>query len=165
MLQTVLLAMQAAGMVTDWWAVQQEKAMGKMGENLTTAAINANIETERLKAEDDSLMAMQRLRQTIGSQIALQAARGTASGAGSALSLMAQSESQAGQDEQARRMNLLAKENELRAAGVLSGLHELKSETDLGRKLSQDIFKVLPTNPDAIKQIGGNLKGEWFGSK
>lgn len=160
---TILLAMQAAGMITDWYAVQQEKAMGSMGESLNKAAITSNIETERLKAEDDSLMAMQRLRQTIGSQIAIQAARGTSSGAGSALSIMEQSKSQFGQDEQARRMNLLAKENELRAAGVLSGLHELKSETDLGRKLSQDMFNNLPTDPDAIKKIGGNLKGEWFG--
>ena len=163
MLETVLLGMQAAGMVTDWYAVQQEKSMGSMGEGLTQAAITSNIETERLKAQDDSLMAMQRLRQTIGGQIAMQAARGNASGAGSALSIMEQSKSQFGQDEQARRMNLLAKENELRAAGILSGLHELKSETDLGRKLSQDFFKNAPTDPDALKKIGGNLKGEWFG--
>lgn len=165
MIQFALLAMQAAGMVTDWYATQQEKAMGQMGEGLTQAAINSSIQTARAQSEEQSVLAMQRLRQTIGSQIAIQAARGTASGAGSSLAIMKQSESAFGQDEKARRMNLLVSENELRAKGVLSGLHQLKSETELGRKVSQDFFKMVPTDPKAFAQIGSNLKNDFSNFK
>lgn len=161
MLQFALLAMQAAGMVTDYFAMQQEKAMGRMGENLTQAAIDSNIAMARAQTEDESAMAMQRLRQTIGSQIAIRAARGQSSGAGSALTSMKESEGAFNQDERARRMNLLQSENELRAKGVLSGLHQLKSETELGRKVSQDFFKMIPTSPTALKQIGTNLSDEF----
>jgi len=161
MIQTLLLAMQAAGMVTDYYAVQQEKAMGKMGEGLTQAAINSNMAMLRAQTEDDSAMAMQNLRQTIGSKIAMNAARGVSSGAGSSLTSMKEDESAFGQDEKARRMNLLQSENELRAKGVLSGLHQLKSETELGRKVSQDFFKMIPTSPSAYSEIGKGLTSDF----
>jgi hypothetical protein len=161
MIQFALLAMQAAGMVTDWYATQQEKAIGRMGEGLNQAAINANMATLRAQSEEQSAMAMQKLRQTIGSQIAIQAARGVQSGAGSSLALMKDSEREFGQDERARRMNLLVSENELRAKGVLSGLHQLKSETELGRKVSKDFFNKMPTDPKAYSQIGSNLKSDF----
>lgn len=156
-----LLAMQAAGMVVDYYALQQEKMMGRMGEGLTQAAINANIEMARVQTEDESVMAMQNLRQTIGSQIAIQAARGAYSGAGSALTKRTESISQFGEDERARRMNLLQSENELRAKGVLSGLHQLKSETELGRKMSASIFNKIPTDPKVGKQIGTDLGSDF----
>lgn len=159
MIQFALLAMQAAGMVTNWYATQQEKMMGRMGENLNQAAINANLATLRAQSEEQSAMAMQRLRQNIGSQIAIQAARG-AGGAGSSLALMKESERNFAADERARRMNLLVGENELRAKGVLSGLHQLKSETELGRKMSKDLFSNMPTDPKAIQKIGSNLASE-----
>lgn len=160
MIQFALLAMQAAGMVTDYYAMQQEKAMGRMGEALTNAAINSNIAMLRAQAEDESAMSMQNLRQTVGSQIALQASRGAASGAGSSLTAMKESEGKFGQDEKSRRMNLLQSENELRAKGVLSGLHQLKSETQLGRKLSSDILNKFPTDPRAYRQMGKNMSSD-----
>lgn len=163
MLQFALLAMQAAGMVTDYYAMQQEKAMGRMGEGLNQAAINSNIALTTAQAEDESLMAMQRLRQNLGSQIAIQAARGTSSGGGSALSIMNKSKGEFAKDEKARRMNLLVSENELRAKSVLSGLHQLKSETELGRKVSKDFFSKFPTDPKSFETIGSNLKSEWSG--
>lgn len=156
MIQFALLAMQAAGMVVDYYAVQQEKALGRMGTKLTNAAIDSDIDMLRAQAEDESAMAMQRLRQTVGSQIALQASRGAASGAGSALAAMKETEGVYNKDKQARRMNLLQSENELRAKGVLTGLHQLKSETELGRKLGKSIFSKIPTSPSAYGQINTN---------
>ncbi len=161
MLQFALLAMQAAGMVTDWYATQQEKAMGRMGESLTQAAINSSIATSRAQAEDQSLIAMQKLRQTIGSQIAIQTARGTQAGVGSSLSIMKSSETSFNEDERARRMNLLANENNLRASSVMSSLNQLKSETQLGQKLSSDVLSKFSTDPKVYSQIGSNLRKEW----
>jgi len=147
----ILLAMQAAGMVTDWFGVQEQKRLGGLGAKVEQAAITSNIEMTRLQAEDASLQAMKQLRQNLGTQAAMNAARGTRGNAGSAVAFTQESLRNFGSDEQARRMNLLSKEAELRASGVLSGLHQLTSETQLGQQLTKGIFNNLPISALADK--------------
>src|SRR5690606_20667456 len=79
----------------------------------------------------------------IGSQIAIQAARGNRGG--SSYSGISKSVSTFDSDERKRRMNLLAAESELRANHVLSGLHSLQSETQLGQSLTKDFLNTLQT--------------------
>lgn len=137
MLQFALLAMEAAGMVVDYFSTQQQIEMGKQGAKIEQASINANIQMTRAQAEDASDNAMKQLRQTIGSQIAIQAARGNALVGGTAATLMNESTSNFNSDERIRRMNLLAKENELRASGLMSSLHETASELSLKQGFRQ----------------------------
>lgn len=146
MLQFALLAMQAAGMVMDWQATQNQIKLGRIGAQVEQAGINANIQMTRAQAEDASLQAMRNLRQTIGSQIAIQAARGTRTDAGSAVMVNNENLTKFNEDERARRMNLLSREAELRAQGVLSGLHQLTSETELGQKLMQRNIQNFPAS-------------------
>jgi len=148
------LALQAAGMITDWMGTQQQIKMGRIGTQLEQAGINANIEMTKVQSADASLQAMKQLRQTLGSQAAIMAARGTRSGAGSSVAIQQQSVSNYQSDERMRRMNLLAKEAELRAQNVLSGMHQLQSETQLGQALTKRIFDKLPTSPQAWSEMG-----------
>lgn len=140
----ILLAAQAAGMVADYYSTQQQIKMSRIGTQLEQAQIGSNLEMTRLQTEQSSLQAMEDLRSTLGSQIAIQAARGTRSGVGSAAAISSKTVSNSNADERTRRMNLLAKEAELRASSVLSGMHQLTSETQLGQSMTKRLFGNLP---------------------
>jgi hypothetical protein len=155
-----LLAMQAAGTVIDWQQTKSKQKLIKKGRDLEKAAIESNMEAAKLESGQASLEEMKDLRQNLGSQIAMQAARGTASGVGSALSLQQKSVGTFNQDERTRRLNLLSKEANLRAQNVLSGLHTLQSETQLGQNLTKRIFETLP-----VSQIGKEFGRTELGRK
>jgi hypothetical protein len=139
-----LLGMQAAGSIVDWKNTKNQQKLIGMGRELEKASIETNLEAIKLESAEASLAEMKELRQNIGTQIATQAARGTSSGAGSALTLQQKSVASFNQDERTRRMNLLSKEGQLRAQNVLSGLHTLQSETQLGQNLTKRIFDNIP---------------------
>jgi hypothetical protein len=62
------------------------------------------------------------------------------------------------QDERVRRMNLLAKEANLRASNVLSGLHATASETQLGQAMTGRFLNLIPLSK-TFSDIRGGLKG------
>ena len=127
----LLLAMQAAGMVTDWLGTSNQQRLGDMGAQLQQAGIEANIEATRLETEDASLQALRNLRYTLGSQIAAFAARGTSTAGGSAVGLLTESIGNFNADERMRRMNLLGRENELKGQKLLSKLDQAGQNTKL----------------------------------
>lgn len=140
-----LLSMQAAGMVTSLWENNQKMKQIRQGRELEKAAIDANLEALNYEYQEQSLDSMEQLRRNVATQAATQAARGNAAGTETSVVLNQHSVNAYNADEQARRMNLLAKESNLRAQNVLSGLHTLQSETQLGRS-TLDIFKTLPAS-------------------
>ena len=127
----LLLAMQAAGMVVDYMGAKQQAEFSKMGLKLQQAGLEANLYQTRAETEDASLQAMKELRQNLGSQIAVNAARGTSSGAGSSLSLFNESIGNFNADERMRRMNQLGRENELKAGGTIASLNQKSDNTKL----------------------------------
>jgi len=157
-----LLAMQAAGSIIDWRQTKSNQKLIQMGRTLENAAFESNLEALKLESSQASLSEMQDLRQNLGSQIAMQAARGTATGAGSAASLQNKSISTANQDERTRRLNLLSKEANLRANNVLSGLHTLRSETELGQNLTKRLVNNLPIS-SAFKEFSNSSLGKKWG--
>lgn len=146
-----LLSMMAAGAIIPAVQAGQNQKLIKLGRELEQSAVDSNLEALRTQSSESSLEAIQSLRENVSNQIANNAARGVSSGAGSAAGGIANSEAAFGQDEKTRRLNLLVKENELRAAGVLSGLHTLTSETKLGQSLTNQIFNNLPISTLAQK--------------
>lgn len=136
----ILLAMQAAGTIVNLSSQRRSQKYIELGRTLEQAAIENNLDAIRLESTQSSLEEMQQLRKNIGSQIALNAARGTRSGAGSAGIATQQSIRTFNQDERKRRLNLLSREADLRASNVLSGLHTLQSETRLGQKVTSDLL-------------------------
>lgn len=152
------LGAMAAGVVSSIYSAGQQHKINEQTAELNQAALESNLEMLSLQSAQQSLRGMQELRQTIGSQIAMQAARGTAM-AGSALVLGAQSVSRFYDDERVRRLNLLTRQTQMRATGVAQGFKTLESETRIGQSLSQQLFNNLPTSSDAWKQIGSELFG------
>lgn len=166
------LAMSAAGAIISIQQAKSQKKMIEMGRKLEQASFETNLAASRAEYAQSSLAAMQELRQNIGNQIAINAARGVQSGAGSAAGGIRKSEQSFASDEKARRMNLLTKENQLRAGNVLSGLHTLQSETKLGQSLTNQLFNTLPISglaktfgvTDALEGLGSTIKAG-FGLK
>lgn len=149
-----LLAMQAAGLVSSLFGAKSQDQYIKLGRQLEQGQFETNLQALRLQSTESSLDEMKQLRQNIGSQIAIQATRGNRGG--SSYAGINKSSANVESDERTRRMNLLAKESELRANHVLSGLHSLQSETQLGQSLTSSALNSLQTT--------SLLKPEWFKS-
>lgn len=149
-----LLALQASGMVIDWLGTREQQRIADLGARVTQSGIEASIQQTRLESEDASLQAMKALRQQMGSQAAIFAARGTNPGAGSAFSLINESLSNFKSDERMRRMNLLGKENELKAGKTISKLNQAGSNTQLWNSFAQRSLQRFPTSPQAFGQAG-----------
>jgi hypothetical protein len=140
----ILLGMQAAGMIVDYSNTRRQQGLIQAGRDIEQAQYEANLEALKAQSEQQSLYAMQQLRQNIGTQIAVQAARGTSPAAGSAATMLRESQGAYQQDERTRRMNLLAKEADLRAGNALSGLHAATSETQLGQAMTGRFLNMIP---------------------
>lgn len=159
-----LLSMQAAGMITSLWENKSKSQQIQQGRALEKAAIDANLESLNYEAAQQSVDSIRQLRQNVGAQIVMQAARGNAS-TETTVGLSNSSVHAFNQDEQTRRMNLLAKEANLRASNVLSGLHTLQSETQLGRNTLK-LFEAFPASSAFDEFRRSNLGKKWgFGLK
>lgn len=150
-----LLSMQAAGLVSSIFGARSQDKYIKIGRKLEQEQYTTNLAAIKLQSAESSLDEMKQLRQNIGTQIAVQAAKGNRGGVSYAG--INESSKNFDSDERTRRMNLLAKESELRANHVLSGLHSLQSETQLGQSLTSTFLNSLQTT--SLLGPFGNKKG------
>lgn len=155
----LLLAMQAAGMITDYFGSKNQADMMRMGQQVDQAGLEANIEQTRLETEDASLQAMKHLRQTIGTQIAIFAARGTSTAGGSAISILNESQANFNTDERTRRMNLLGKENQLRAGIAMSRLKNMSDTSKLWQGFSSRTLNRFSSSISAYSGGGSAFSG------
>lgn len=153
----LLLAMQAAGMVTDFLGTRNQADLMNQGMKVQQAGIAANIEQTRLETEDASLQSMKSLRQTLGTQIATFAARGTSTAAGSATSLLNENFANFNADERMRRLNQVGKENQLRAGGLISRLQNSGDTSKLWQGFASRTFNSFPTNSASWSALGKNF--------
>lgn len=153
MFAAFLVAMQAAGSIMDWQETQNQKKLIAMGRQLEQKSFETNLEAIQLESSEASLMEMKQLKENLGSQIAMNAARGTSSAAGTAQTKIQGAQSDFNADERVRRMNLLTREAALRGNNVISGLHTLQSETQLGQNLTKRLMSNISTG-----EIGAALK-------
>ncbi len=142
----LLLAMQAAGMITDYFGAKNQDQQMKMGMKVQEAGIEANLYQTRLESQDASLQAMKQLRQTMGTQIAVMAARGTSTGAGSAVGLLNENINNFNTDERIRKLNLLGRENQLRAGKAMSRLQYSSDSSKLWQGFSQRSINRFPSS-------------------
>lgn len=157
----LLLAMQAAGMITDYWGMKEQQRYSRMGQKIEQAGMEANIYSTRAETEDASLQAMQELRKNLGSQIAVFAARGTSTGAGSAASIFNESISNFNTDERIRRFNQLARENQIKGQGVVSSLNYQANKSQRWQGFVKNTINRFPTSTAGWGQ--GNSPKSSFG--
>ncbi len=140
-----LLAMQASGMIVDWLGKKDQIRMANMGAELEQAGINSEIQTSRLQTEEASLQAMKQLRQNLGTQAAMFAARGVQGGTGTSVLFGNESVGNFNSDERIRRINQLGNEARLKAGLTLSKLHQKTYESNTWNEFGKSIFNKIPT--------------------
>lgn len=150
----LLLAMQAAGMVTDYLGTKNQQKFADYGANVQRAGIDAQIEQTRLEAEDASLQGLKQLRSTMGSQIAIMAARGTSTAGGNAFSILNEDVSNFNADERTRRINLLGRKNELKGQKTISILQQSGERSKMWQGFAQRTFNKIPTTAEGWKAYG-----------
>lgn len=147
-----MLAMQAAGMITDYFGSKNQADMMNLGMQLKNAELDTNLQENRLETENESLENMKNLRQTLGSQIAVMAARGTSTSGGSAASLLNQSQANFNSDEQILRLNSMGRENQLRAGAAISRLQNSSNVSKLWQNFGSRTLSRFPSNVSGWKQ-------------
>jgi hypothetical protein len=158
----LLLAMQASGMIIDFLGASNQRDMMNIGMKLQDQAVEANIMDLRAESADESLQSMKQLRQNLGSQIAANAAQGKQSGAGSAFAISNQSIGNFNADEQIRKLNLLGKENQLRAGQAMSRLQHSSDSTKLWRSFASRTINRFPSSVSGWEAFGKQA-GQGFG--
>lgn len=139
-----LFAMQAAGLIVSKRESKNQLEMIKIGRDLEKAQYSANLENIRLASSEESLSEMIALRKNLGTQIANNAAKGNRGG--SSYNTINESVHNFDEDERVRRLNLLSQESQLRAADIVSGLHTLESETELGQAMNKKVLDTIPVS-------------------
>jgi hypothetical protein len=162
-----LYAMQAAGLVVSAYSANSQQKIIKMGRELEQNQFETNLEAIRLEAAGQSNNELMALRKNIGSQVVMDAAKGNRAGASAWGATEARSSFE--NDERKRRLNLLAKESQLRAGNVMAGFDLLRSETQLGQSLTKDVLNTIPvtsllndsTKKDKPKSDSSPLTGDY----
>lgn len=155
----LLLAMQAAGMITDYFGTRNQAELMNMGMKVQQAGLETNVAQNRLEAEEASLQSMKQLRQTLGTQIAIFGARGTATNAGSAASIVNESFSNFDSDERIRKLNTLGKETAIKGQGLVSRLQGNADVNNLWKGFASRSFNTFTSNPSAYKSLFGSTGG------
>lgn len=150
-----LLALQASGMVVDWFGRQTSIDMAQRGAELQQQMINENIRLSRIQTADESLQAMRQLRQNLGTQAAMYAARGI-SGPMTFLSAT-ESVGNFNADERMRKINQLSTEARLKAGLEISKLHQKSYETRQFNEFLSSSLQRIPTNPEAYQGLGSSF--------
>ncbi len=158
----LLLAMQAAGMVTDYLGAKHQTALMDSALKVQQAGLETNLAQTRLESADASLQSMKQLRQTIGSQIATFAARGTSIGAGSSVGILNQSIGNFNTDERVRKLNLLGKQTQLKGNSLISSLQNSSDVSKLWQGFASRTFNSFPTSLSGWQQGISSAK-EAFG--
>ncbi len=144
-----LYALQASGMVVDYFGKQDQIRMSRIGAQIEQAGINSNIASSRLESEEGSLQSMRQLRQNLGTQAAMLAARGVRAGAGTAALFGNESIGNFNADERIRKINQLGNEANLRAGKLMSQFHEKTYENKTWNEFKNSIVDKISTNPSS----------------
>lgn len=155
----LMLAMQAAGMITDYFGTKNQADLMGLGMKLKDAELDANLEENNLQTANDSLEGLKQLRQTLGSQIAVFAARGTSTAGGSAASVLNESQANFNSDEQIRKLNSMGRENQLRAGAAISRLQNSSNVSKLWQGFSSRTLNRFPSSVSGWKQGVSDFQG------
>jgi hypothetical protein len=138
------IGLWAGGLALDLFQTEQSYSVLEAQREAERAGIEQTISQIRLQTEQSSLDEMIQLRKTIGQNIALNAAKGRATGIGSAFFVSKQFEKQFAKDERTRDINRLIAETNTKARGVMSELNRTEKQIGITDKLTRDIFQTIP---------------------
>lgn len=132
----------AAVIAFDFISTSNQQQIIEFGREVERASFATNMEALLAQSNQSSFIGLEKLRENVANQIVNNAAKGTASGAGSAFGQIQKSESAFGQDERVRKINLLSKQASLTANSSAAQLGAISSQTQLSQALASRTFKT-----------------------
>lgn len=142
-----LLALQAGGMVVDYLGKQKQVSTSKTAAALEQQQINQQITLSRLQYEEESVASLRELRQNLGTQMAISAARG--GGSSNSIIAMQESINAQGSDARIRKINQLSQEAALKTNKRLAELHQKTYENNIWNEFKSSLFEKIPTSVQA----------------
>ncbi len=118
----LLMGAQAAGFGINLWGTSQANRMIGMGANLDKQALDLRMEQNTLASTEAAIANQERLRETIGLQAAMFAARGQRGGAGTAAAIQNKSLIDFGREERSRQMNLMFAQSNIKGQKAAIGM-------------------------------------------
>lgn len=140
------MAAQASGIAMNLYQTRQAAKQLKMGARLDKEELEIGIEQERLMATEKSLMANERLRESLATTRALMAARGQAGGSGSARAVTQKSIQNFNLDEMARSISSNFKTYQAKSQQRLIDINSKNKITNLYGEAAKDIFSTVSFN-------------------
>jgi hypothetical protein len=141
-----LFAAEAGGMVMDFIGSESQIDKAREAEKVDQANIQNEINLSKLQTEEASLQSMKTLRQNLGTQAAVLAARGTQAGTGSAAEATEESIGNFNADARIRKINELSKEAQLRAGAKISDMHEQIYESNVWNEFAKNSINQIPVS-------------------
>lgn len=150
-----LAAMWAAGAVSDYIGTRNSIDTAKQGQALQYNEIQKQIQLARLASTEASLSGMIQLRQNLGSQAAIFAARGQRQGQGTTALFPNTSIGNFNADERVRKINDMVTESQLRTNQKISKLHTEGYESQQIGGFAKRTINTLPSSSQAWAQFLG----------
>ncbi|MDX2368818.1 MAG: hypothetical protein QNK36_10500 [Colwellia sp.] len=138
-----IIAMGVGGNIMDFFGAQAQREFNKMAGKLNESQLGVNMEFANVKAKDESLSELIALRKNLSHMSAVQNARGTNIGSGSALFVRQESEQVALKDEEMRDLNLKSTIATLKGQSVQNKLQTEATDINIKTGLSARIFNTL----------------------
>ena len=148
------IGLMVAGSVVDIFQTGNQQGIIEAGRRVEQAAFETNMQALITQSNQAAAADSRKLRENIGSQIVNNAAKGTASGAGNAFGGIQKSVAAVGQNEQVRKINLLAQQSQLTAGHGAAQLESFTTQSQLSQQLTKRIFNQVTT-----ASSGGMLGG------
>ncbi len=149
-------------MIVDYMGAKNQQEQMQLGMKLQQAGFEANQKELQAQVAEESLNDMKKLRQTLGTQIAMNAAAGRKTGAGSALLSFNESISAFNADERIRKMNVLGKNNQLKANMAISRLQNSSDISKLWQGFGGRTINRFPSSYSGWQQANKDMQ-EGFG--
>ena len=120
--QYLLMGAQAAGYATSIWGTTQANKMLGIGAQLDKEALDLRMQQNTLASTEQAIANQERLREAVGLQAAIFAARGQQGGTGTAGALQTKTLTEFGREERARQLNLLFSNNNIKGQKAAIGM-------------------------------------------
>ncbi len=120
--QYLLMGAQAAGFGINLWGTSQANRMIGMGANLDRQALDLRMQQNTLASTEQAIANQEQLREAIGLQAVMFAARGQRGGVGSAAAIQNKSLIDFGKEERSRQMNLMFAQSNIKAQKATIGM-------------------------------------------
>ena len=162
----LLMGVQAAGAIGDIWANEASLSVSKRGQQLEEAQLDLRFKQERIASNEQSILNLEQLAETLATQRALMSVRGGMSGIGSNLAIENKSLNAFNRDEQARTLSLefLGQQRESqKAVGRISfaGKQAESAAKSFGKAFNMIPFNELSTkikNPNTTSTKNSQFK-------